>query len=186
MCLDSPQTDLWGEPAWAFLWMLPLKIRGFLIQQRQILLRVLATEKILWLDKGHTHFVCISPPHPTVCWGQIPTCGLGSRACSLHAAGRPAGLLPAPSPGSSFQCHPTDPGLPLVLRSPKPSQEHWASRAVSFHGAQETLLAPLEGHSALPTAKRKKTGHTILHLPFSSSLPLLFQNNNYIQCGGEK
>lgn len=50
----------------------------------------------------------------------------------------------------------------------------------------KTLLAPLEGHSALPTAKRKKTGHTVLHLPFSSSLPLLFQNNNYIQCGGEK
>lgn len=109
-----------------------------------------------------------------------PACGLGSGACSLHAAGRPAGLLPAPSPGSRLQCRPTDPGLPPVLRSPKPSQEHWASRAVSLHGAQETLLVPLEGHSPHLQPKERKLDtryficHSVLAYPFYFKTIIIF------------
>lgn len=128
------------------LWTLPLKIKGFSIQERQILLWVLATEKILWLDKGHTHFVCISPPshsvlraHPHL-WdwqqGLQPPCS--QEACWAAPCSLPRQQLAVPSHRSwPSPCPEVSKALPrtlgfmssLLLWSPRPCWPPWRGTA---------------------------------------------------------
>lgn len=139
-----------------------------------------------FVTRQRPHTFCMHlPPIPQCAEGTSPLVGL---AAGPAASMQPGGLLGCsllPPQAAACSAIPQILAFPLswgLQSPPKNAGLHEQSPSVE----PKTLLAPLEGHSPLPTAKRKKTGHTVLHLPFSSSLPLLFQNNNYIQCGGEK
>lgn len=157
-------------------------------REKQALLQVLATEKILQPDRSQTRFMHSSHSSPCT-WGQILTLGLttGSAECR-----HPQALPPIRLPGRRLQHHPTAPSLPTVLQDLRPSLSTGLHQQppglIPWSPSNPASSTPLEGHSPLlqPKEKKKKKLDTLLHSLFGSRSLLLFLNSNYTQCGGQK